>query len=209
MGKDLKGKELGSGIAQRKGDKRYIVSFVKSDGIRIHRSFASLKEAKQWKADITYEDAHQMSVVSDAMTVNAWYASWSKQKEGLVRPNTVFNILKEIHDGESNVKEWTPEEFRNLVFINRTGYPTKNSTYDTALGKRCEKAGIKKVSMHDLRHTFATRFVEASNNYKYLSVMLGHSSIKITMDLYVHQTEESQAQETDKFMDYLATVGIA
>ncbi len=381
MGKDLKGKDLGSGIAQRKSDKRYIVSFVKSDGIRIHRSFASLKEAKQWKADITYEDTHQMSVVSDTMTVNAWYASWSKQKEPLVRPNTarnyrdryernmgpmigrmrindvrpihcqevlnkmaeegyagstidqtritmptmfwsafenrvirytpvtkagvklpkgykkeidfltvdeekrliefskdlcyypqfrlvletgmrtgeviglswdcvdfekreirversleyrysvgewrfgppktkhgyrtikmtdtVFNILKEIHDGESNVKEWTPEEFRNLVFINRTGYPTKNSTYDTALGKRCEKAGIKKVSMHDLRHTFATRFVEASNNYKYLSVMLGHSSIKITMDLYVHQTEESQAQETDKFMDYLATVDIA
>ena len=32
MGKDLKGKDLGSGIAQRKSDKRYIVSFVKSVG---------------------------------------------------------------------------------------------------------------------------------------------------------------------------------
>ena len=101
MGKDLKGRELGSGIAQRKSDKRYIVSFVKSDGIRIHRSFASLKEAKQWKADITYEDAHQMSVVSDAMTVNAWYASWSKQKEGLVRPNTVRNYRDRY---ERNIK---------------------------------------------------------------------------------------------------------
>ena len=145
-------------------------------------------------------------------SVGEWSFGPPKTKHGyrtIKMTDTVFNILKEIHDGESNVKEWTPEEFRNLVFINRTGYPTKNSTYDTALGKRCEKAGIKKVSMHDLHHIFATRFVEASNNYKHLSVMLGHSSIKITMDLYVHQTEESQAQETDKFMDYLATVGIA
>ncbi len=121
---------------------------------------------------------------------------------------TVFDILKGIHDGKSNVREWTPEEFRNLVFINRTGFPSKNSTYDAALVKRCEKAGIKKISMHDLRHTFATRFVEASNNYKYLSVMLGHSSIKITMDLYVHQTDESQVLEADKFMDYMKAAGI-
>ena len=92
--------------------------------------------------------------------------------------------------------------------INRTGFPTKNSTYDAALVKRCEKAGIKRVSMHDLRHTFATRFVEASNNYKYLSVMLGHSSIKITMDLYVHQTDESQVKEADKFIEYTKSVGI-
>ncbi len=381
MGKDLKGKELGKGITQRKSDGKYLASFAVSDGRRVSRTFDTLKDAKQWQADVKYEDAHQMSVVSDTMTVNAWYNSWSKQKEKLVRPNTmrnyrdryernikpvfgrmrindvkpihcqevlnrmaeegyagstieqtrvtmqtmfwsafenhiirftpvtkagvklpkaykkeidfltveeekrliefskdlcyysqfrliletgmrtgevigltwdcvdfdrkevrieqtleyrysvgewrfgppktkhgyrtikmtdtVFDLLKEIRDGESNVKEWTPEEFRNLVFINRTGFPTKNSTYDTALGKRCVKAGIKKISMHDLRHTFATRFVEASNNYKYLSVMLGHSSIKVTIDLYVHQTDESQVRETDKYSDYMKSVGIA
>ena len=57
--------------------------------------------------------------------------------------------------------------------------------------------------MHDLRHTMATRFCENSTNYKYLSRMLGHSSIKIIVDTYVHQTDKSQAEETEKFSGYL------
>ena len=57
--------------------------------------------------------------------------------------------------------------------------------------------------MHDLRHTMATRFCENSTNYKFLSRMLGHSSIKITIDTYVHLTSKSQGDEVEKFSDYL------
>ena len=73
----------------------------------------------------------------------------------------------------------------------------------TALAKRCEKAGVKKLSMHDLRHTMATRFTEQSTDYKRLSKMLGHSSIKITVDTYVHETQDSIDVATDKFSNYL------
>lgn len=74
--------------------------------------------------------------------------------------------------------------------MNRTGFPTKNSTYDADLVKLCDKAGVKELSMHDLCHTMATRYCERLGaNYKALSEMLGHKSTQITMDLYVHNTD--------------------
>ncbi len=101
------------------------------------------------------------------------------------------------------MNEKTPDEFKDIVFLNRTGYPTKNSTYDSTLEKRCKKAEIKKLSMHDLRHTMATRFVEQSTDYKRLSKMLGHSSIKVTVDTYVHETNETVEEATAKISNYL------
>lgn len=83
-------------------------------------------------------------------------------------------------------------DMRNLVFINyRTGMPTKNSSYDTHLLKLCNTAGIPPISMHTLRHTFATRAVERGVQPKVLQRLLGHSSIKTTMDTYVHVTDDS------------------
>ena len=88
----------------------------------------------------------------------------------------------------------------NLVFINwRTGEPAKNSSYDTHLYKLCDEAGIKRFSMHALRHTYATRAIEAGMQPKVLQKLLRHSSIKTTMDRYVHVTTDSMDQAIKQF----------
>ncbi len=90
-----------------------------------------------------------------------------------------------------------PMEWSEYIFLSRKGEPVKNSTYDTALFKICEKAGINKFSMHVLRHTFATRCIEGGMMPKTLQKILGHSNIGITMNLYVHITEEEKQKEID------------
>lgn len=89
---------------------------------------------------------------------------------------------------------------RDIVFINnRTGEPAKNSSYDTHLYKLCDKAGIKRFCMHALRHTYATRAIESGMMPKTLQKLLGHASIKTTMDRYVHVTEDSLAEGVQQF----------
>lgn len=88
----------------------------------------------------------------------------------------------------------------DLVFINwRTGEPAKNSSYDTHLYKLCNEAGIKRFSMHALRHTYATRAIESGMQPKVLQKLLGHGSIKTTMDRYVHVTDETMSQAIEQF----------
>ena len=89
---------------------------------------------------------------------------------------------------------------RDLVFINYpTGAPSKNSSYDTHLYKLCDEAGIERFCMHALRHTYATRAIESGMQPKVLQKLLGHASIKTTMDRYVHVTNDSLDQAVRQF----------
>ena len=128
-----------------------------------------------------------------------------------------YEILKEIWDNREGRKEapilsetleyidrrtgvMSKLVMCDLVFINyRTGAPAKNSSYDTHLYKLCDEAGIKRLGMHALRHTYATRAVECGMQPKILQQLLGHRSIKTTMDRYVHTTTDSLEKAIEQF----------
>jgi integrase len=409
MGVDLKGKDLGPNLSQRKKDGKYRARFITASGKRVDRIFDNVKDAKQWLANAKYEDANSILILNNKTSVDCWYKQWIGFKENNKRPNTVRNyrnryelnikpvigrmmignvramdcqkildnmanddyatstikqtfitmqsmfyaayendvirktpITKSgviVPEGEAKkeidffsydeqkfflqvakdyayyeqfalilltglrisevigltwdcvdlenktlrvektleyrysrkneksldgkirkdgwewgppktkksnrtisltdsavqilarlkdkpyLKESNPKEFRNLVFLSKKdGLPIKNNTYDNALRKRIDimtnewndekrakgEALIHPhyLSCHDLRHTFATRFLESASgeyakSYKMLSQMMGHSSIKITLDLYSHLTEETVKTEIDKFSNYM------
>lgn len=57
---------------------------------------------------------------------------------------------------------------------------------------------INDANFHSLRHTFATRCVEAGFDVKTLSEILGHSSVKITLDKYVHSSMQLKRNNMEK-----------
>ena len=61
-----------------------------------------------------------------------------------------------------------------------------------------KKCGIDHINFHALRHTFATRCVENGFEIKSLSEILGHSSIKITLDRYVHSSMKFKKENMSK-----------
>ena len=72
MGKDLKGKELGTGLSQRK-DKKYSARYVAKSGKRIEKYFNTLPEARNWLADAKYEDSHSITSITSTVTVETWF----------------------------------------------------------------------------------------------------------------------------------------
>lgn len=57
---------------------------------------------------------------------------------------------------------------------------------------------IRKVKFHIIRHTFATRWVNANFDIKSLSEILGHSNVNITLSLYVHSCIEIKREQIEK-----------
>ena len=141
-------------------------------------------------------------------TTGAWRVGEPKSKSGyrtIPLTDEAIRILKS-QKAKSQIIKYIPDEWAEQVFLCRKGEPVKNSTYDTALFKICDKANIKRFSMHVLRHTFATRCIEGGMLPKTLQKILGHSNIGITMNLYVHITEEEKLKEINMVANALNLV---
>ena len=70
--------------------------------------------------------------------------------------------------------------------------------------KAISECGIETANFHALRHTFATRCVELGFDIKSLSEILGHSSVNITLNRYVHPSMELKQQNMNKLSELLA-----
>lgn len=87
-----------------------------------------------------------------------------------------------------------------LAFV-LTGTPDRYiepRTMQYRLEKYTSECGLTDVSFHTLRHTFATRCVEVDFEIKSLSEILGHSSVQVTLDRYVHSSMELKRENMNK-----------
>ena len=69
---------------------------------------------------------------------------------------------------------------------------TEPRTYRNYYKKLLRKLNIPQIKFHGLRHSFATRCIESNSDYKTVSVILGHSNISTTLNLYVHPNNEQK-----------------
>lgn len=80
---------------------------------------------------------------------------------------------------------------------------TEPRTYRNYYNGLMTKLDIPKLKYHGLRHSFATRCIEAGCDYKTVSVLLGHSNISTTLNLYVHPNMEQKKRCITKMLKSL------
>jgi integrase len=78
--------------------------------------------------------------------------------------------------------------------------PIEPRTYRNYYKKLCKQLDIPELKFHGLRHSFATRCIESKADYKTVSVLLGHSNISTTLNLYVHPNKEQKKKTIDKML---------
>lgn len=66
-----------------------------------------------------------------------------------------------------------------------------------------EEAGLRKIRVHDLRHTYASIMISTGCTLIYLRDQLGHSSIKVTADVYGHLLRGNKEKPVDKLSGLL------
>lgn len=91
------------------------------------------------------------------------------------------------------------------IFISTSGTQIYNRTINDEITKilqRLKKQGhdIEHFTAHAFRDTFATRYIEQGGTMQTLKKLLGHSSIKMTMDLYAHVLPDTMQDEMNKIV---------
>lgn len=89
------------------------------------------------------------------------------------------------------------------ILTNKNGNYIEPRVMQYKFKKYLQIAGISDANFHALRHTFATRCIEAGVDVKVLSEVLGHSNVNITLDRYVHNSIDYKKDNIERFNDYI------
>lgn len=106
------------------------------------------------------------------------------------------------------VSQKRPKQQNEYLFVTKFNTPLNSVIYSDAI-----KAVVRQINLirplenqfevfsgHTFRHTFATRCFESGVNGKVVQAYLGHASLKMTMDLYTHVTEEKSSLDIEKIV---------
>jgi integrase len=77
----------------------------------------------------------------------------------------------------------------------------KNNWRKRVFYRTLEKAGLRQIRVHDLRHTFASLLIQAGESLAYVRDQLGHHSIKVTVDIYGHLAPGGNKAAVDRLDD--------
>ena len=75
-------------------------------------------------------------------------------------------------------------------------------TYEYRYHQVLKECGLNSVNYHTLRHSFATKCVEAGVDVKTLSEILGHADVTITLNTYVHSSMDLKRKQLEKLINW-------
>lgn len=164
--------------------------------------------ALKW-SDIDFEDK-KITVNKTAVRI--------KEKQSLQTPKTKNSkrVISIDPNTLSILKNWKKDQIKiyfkngkhfegddNFIFTNQRGDWVHIHNFIPYFKRFVTDHGLKPITPHGLRHTHASLLFSAGVDPKNISDRLGHSTIKITLDLYTHITEEQRTDTVEKLLEYM------
>lgn len=188
-------------LNQAEGSHYYLLfKFLLNTGCRIGEAVAL-----EW-SDIDYvrREIHICKTVSRTSHKTFEIMDTPKtQSSNRVIPLTdmLEKILKEQR--QINIMLYS-KPFERRIFLNRKGETVTYLSIDSCIANIITQASKKQplgyFSVHAFRDTFATRAIEQGMQPNTLKTILGHSSLKMTMDLYAHVMPTTKHEEMNKLV---------
>ena len=165
-------------------------------GIRIGEALAL-----NYDEDINLEN--KMPSISRTLTKD-------RNKKTIIGPTKTKNGKRNLEITELTediIKDSLNNKIENknkVLFCQENKKLYENNTINSAFKRICKNAGITKpVNTHMLRHTFATRCIEAGVDLPVLQRLMGHANIETTINTYGDIYNYYKQKETQKIIDYL------
>ena len=150
----------------------------------------------------------ETGIITISKTIQRIYVieGTEKHTEVIIDTPKSKNSIREIPIARDLMKMIKP--FKKVVngsfyVLTNSSHPTEPRTYRNYYKRLMKQLDMPKLKFHGLRHSFATRCIESKCDYKTVSVLLGHSNISTTLNLYVHPNMEQKMKCVEQMFKML------
>ncbi|MDV3936930.1 site-specific integrase [Elizabethkingia anophelis] len=158
---------------------------------------------------LTWEDIDtDNGIISVSRTIQRIYVieEGHRKTELILDTPKTKNSIREIPINKDLLKILKP--FKKIVnssffVLTNDAKPTEPRTYRSYYKNLMKELNMPELKFHGLRHSFATRCIESNCDYKTVSVLLGHSNISTTLNLYVHPNMEQKKKAIEQMFKAL------
>lgn len=112
----------------------------------------------------------------------------SSSDRTLALDDKTVKYLKQLKETQEKNKQYYGDTYYDNDYVCKypDGKPFNIRYFNELFTKLLEKNGLRKIRLHDLRHTFATQLIDRGENVTVVQEALGHSSSVTTLDTYAH-----------------------
>ncbi|MDQ1806305.1 tyrosine-type recombinase/integrase [Chryseobacterium sp. CKR4-1] len=158
---------------------------------------------------LSWEDIDtDRSIISVNKTIQRIYVieDGVRRTELILDTPKTKNSIRDIPISKELLKILKP--FKKIVnssyfVLTNDAKPTEPRTYRSYYKNFMSELQMPDLKFHGLRHSFATRCIESNCDYKTVSVLLGHSNISTTLNLYVHPNMEQKKKAIEQMFKAL------
>ncbi|EJR53909.1 hypothetical protein IIO_05918 [Bacillus cereus VD115] len=197
-------------ILNEKGGFKYysLFMFLSRTGLRIGECLAL-----QWE-DINFEEQKlfiNKTLITTKRNEEILFGppkNRSSKRTISLDPSTISHLRKmKMEQNKNTLKNGKYYKDYNFVFTHQDNSCMLHPATLKFLQQACKKGNLKYITLHGFRHTHAVHLLQSGANLKYVSERLGHSSIDMTANVYLHITKSIEETAVNQYDEFLKSRG--